>query len=95
MVLNALVSIFYKSKEIYLESNIFGKTKMVLQSIVFIVILIIWPNLPSQFFIYMLWLTIPFSFLSMTAKALELQAKEKIKIAVPTAIKNYLTGNKK
>jgi len=94
-VLNALVSIFYKSKEIYLESNIFGKTKMVLQSIVFIVILIIWPNLPSQFFIYMLWLTIPFSFLSMTAKALELQAKEKIKIAVPTAIKNYLTGNKK
>ena len=94
-VLNAFVSIFYKSKEIYLESNIFGKTKMVLQSIVFIVILIIWPNLPSQFFIYMLWLTIPFSFLSMTAKALELQAKEKIKIAVPTAIKNYLTGNKK
>jgi len=32
-VLNAFVSIFYKSKEIYLESNIFGKTKMVLQSV--------------------------------------------------------------
>ena len=79
-IINGLISIYYKSKEIYLESNIFGKTKMVLQSIVFIVILIIWPDSPSQFFIYMLWLTIPFSFLSALAKILELKDKNKINV---------------
>ena len=43
-IFNMLASMFYKSKEIYLESNIFGKTKMVLLCVVFIVILIVWPN---------------------------------------------------
>lgn len=78
-VINALASIFYKSKEIYLESNIFGKVKMTMLSIVFIVILIVWPHLPPQFFIYLLWLTIPFSFLSIFSKVLELNAKGHIK----------------
>lgn len=94
-ILNALVSIFYKSKEIYLESNIFGKTKMVLQSVVFIVILIIWPNLPPQLFIYMLWFTIPFSFLSMLAKILELKTKNKIKIELPENQKALWNNAKK
>ena len=79
-VLNALISIFYNSKEIYLESNIFGKTKMVLQSIVFIVILIMWPNPPSQFFIYLLWLTIPLTLISALAKIIELKEKNKINV---------------
>ena len=63
-ILNAVASMFYKSKEIYLESNIFGKTKMVMLCIVFIAILIVWPNAPSVFFIDMLWISIIFSFLS-------------------------------
>jgi CDP-diacylglycerol--glycerol-3-phosphate 3-phosphatidyltransferase len=78
-IINALSSIFYKSKEIYLESNIFGKTKMVLMSVVFIIILFAWPAPPSQFFIYILWATIPFSFLSIFSKMLELNEKGHIK----------------
>ena len=94
-VLNALVSIFYKSKEIYLESNIFGKTKMVLQSAVFVVILIIWPSPPAQFFIYLLWATIPFSFLSMAARIIELKNKNKIKIEIPVEQKEMWDNMKK
>lgn len=75
-IANALVSIYYKSREIYLESNIFGKTKMVLMSIVFIVILLIWPTPPHQFFVYMLWLTIPFTLLSALVRILELKSKK-------------------
>lgn len=77
-ILNGIFSVFYKSKEIYLESNIFGKTKMVMQSVVFIAILIAWPVAPSMFFIYILWLTIPFSILSIAIKTLELKSKNKI-----------------
>lgn len=78
-ILNLVTSIYYKSKEIYLESNIFGKTKMVMQSVVFIVILIVWPSTPSQLFIALLWLTIPFSFLSIFTRIIGLK-KLKIKI---------------
>jgi phosphatidylglycerophosphate synthase len=74
-VCNALISIFYKSKEIYLESNIFGKTKMVLQSVVFIVILIIWPKAPTELFLDMLWLSIIFGILSIFSRILELKGK--------------------
>ena len=75
-ILNAVISIYYKSKEIYLESNIFGKTKMVLLSIVFIAILIVWPQAPPLLFIYGLWLTIPFSFASIFARITELKIKK-------------------
>ena len=78
-IINALASIFYKSKEIYLESNIFGKTKMVLMCAVFIVILFMWPRAPSQIFIYGLWATIPFSILSIFTRILELNSKGHIK----------------
>jgi len=78
-VLNMVASIFYKSKEIYLESNIFGKTKMVLLCIVFIVILIVWPNEPPVFFIDILWTSLIFSFLSIFMKVLELNKKGHIK----------------
>lgn len=74
-ILNALTSIYYKSREIYLESNVFGKTKMVFQSVAFVVILIAWPDAPSMFFIYILWSTIFFSFLSMFSRISELKLK--------------------
>lgn len=76
-IINVIFSIYYKSKEIYLESNIFGKTKMVLLSIPFFALLAVWPSLPPQFFIYMLWSTIPFSFLSILIKLLELKSDKK------------------
>lgn len=78
-IINAIASIFYKSKEIYLESNIYGKTKMVLMSVVFIAILFFWPASPWQFFFYVLWATIPFSVLSIFTRILELNSKGHIK----------------
>ena len=74
-VVNAIVSLYYKSKEIYLESNIFGKVKMVLLCIPFIVMLLLWPNTLPAVFLYMLWITIPFSLLSAFSKILELRNK--------------------
>jgi CDP-diacylglycerol--glycerol-3-phosphate 3-phosphatidyltransferase len=79
-IINAIASIFYKSKEIYLESNIFGKIKMTMLSIVFIVVLIIWPRAPSLFFIDVIWLSLPFSFLSIFARILELKNKGHVKL---------------
>lgn len=79
-IINALFSLFYKSKEIYLESNIFGKVKMTLLSVVFIAILFFWPKPPSLIFIYLLWASIPFSFLSIFSKLLELKNNGKIKL---------------
>lgn len=79
-IFNAMVSLFYKSKEIYLESNIFGKTKMVVMSVVFVVILYVWPYSPPDFFIYLLWLTIPCTLLSMVNRLAELYP-EKFKIS--------------
>ncbi|TSC93837.1 MAG: CDP-diacylglycerol--glycerol-3-phosphate 3-phosphatidyltransferase [Parcubacteria group bacterium Licking1014_1] len=75
-IINALTSMYYKSIKIYLESNIFGKTKMVLQSLVFVVILIVWPNAPSLLFIATLWVTIIFSFLSIFSRIAELKIKK-------------------
>lgn len=74
-VINGLSAMHYKSKEIYLESNIFGKTKMVLQSVAFIEILIVWPYAPSQISIYILWSTIIFTFLSVFSRISDLKLK--------------------
>ena len=82
-ILNAIVSLLYKSKEIYLESNIFGKTKMVFQSIAFIAILFYWPHYPFQLFIDILWLTIPLSLLSIFSRLVEIypsKLNKKIKL---------------
>ena len=78
-IINAIVSIFYKSKEMYHESNIFGKTKMVLVCIVFIAILIVWPKAPSVLFIDILWISMIFSYLSIFTVILELNKKGFIK----------------
>jgi len=74
-ILNAITSIYYKSKEIYLESNIFGKTKMVLQSFVFAAVLLFWPKTLNTLTIFCLWATIPFSLLSILSRVLELKGK--------------------
>lgn len=73
--INGLAMVFYKSKAIYTESNIFAKTKMVLQSLVFIVILVVWPNAPAELFFDILWISIIFSILSVFARLLELKNK--------------------
>lgn len=78
-LVNAIIAIFSKSREIYTDSNIFGKTKMVLMCIVFIAILFMWPIPSPPIIIYILWLTIPFSVLSMFVKILELNSQGYIK----------------
>jgi len=78
-VAGALVSLFYKSKEERVNINIFGKTKMVLLSIVFAALLIVWPNAPSIFFIDILWISLIFSLLSIFTRILELKSKGYVK----------------
>ena len=78
--INILIFTFSKSKEIdIIKSNIFGKTKMVLLSLVFVAILIIWPNPPSVFFIDILWVSLIFSCLSIFTKFLKLKNEGYIK----------------
>jgi len=74
-IANGLFSLHFKSKEIYLESNIFGKTKMLLLCIVFAGILIYWPESPSIYFVILLWCSIPLSVLSIISKTYELKNK--------------------
>jgi phosphatidylglycerophosphate synthase len=78
-IINAITSLFYNSREIYLESNIFGKAKMVLLCIVFAAILIVWPKAPPTLFIDAAWFSLVFSFLSVFSKILELNEKGHIK----------------
>ncbi|MBI1866511.1 MAG: CDP-alcohol phosphatidyltransferase family protein, partial [Candidatus Staskawiczbacteria bacterium] len=72
-VANTFVSIYYKTKKVYLESNIFGKTKMVMQSLVFAAILFFWPNPPHRFFIDILWVSVAFALLNIFYKILEIR----------------------
>lgn len=83
-IINTLTAIFYKSKEKYPDVNIFGKTKMVLQSLVFIVILIYWPQLPPEFFMDILWLSIIFAILSIFNRVLFLKDKGHIENKIIT-----------
>jgi len=78
-IFNAIASILYKSKEIYLESNIYGKVKMVIESIAFLAILFSIPSLPHQIFLDALWLTIPLTLISIFARLAEIYPS-KIKI---------------
>jgi len=72
-VINGIFSLYYNSKEEYLRSNIFGKIKMVIISIGFLGILFVWPNPLPLFFIYLLWISIPFSILSIISKSMNLK----------------------
>ena len=71
-VLNGLVSIYPQAKNKESNSNIFGKVKMVLQSIVFALILITWPKSISLFYADILWLSVVSIILSVFLKILEL-----------------------
>lgn len=72
-LINAVVSLYYKTKHTYMESNIFGKTKMVLICIVLIDILIVWPSPLSSFLVILLWATIVLSVLSTISRILDFQ----------------------
>ncbi len=83
-IIAALISIFHESKGMHIPANIFGKTKMVLLSLVFIAILIVWPNPPAEFFIDIIWISLVFSILSIFAKIIELSKVGYIKNKIVT-----------
>lgn len=67
-ILNALTSLMGAGKKIFFGSNIFGKVKMFLQSVVFLAILAFWPSSPNIFFVYLLWLSMVFMAMSLSHK---------------------------
>lgn len=72
-VLNALISVYAQSKNIFIQSNIFGKTKMLFQSVAFTAILVFWPKTPNLFFIWMFWLSVILMVISIYVKFLEIK----------------------
>jgi len=73
-VINAGISLYADSRNVSLGTNIFGKAKMFLQSVVFMGILLFWPMAPNIFFIYLLWLSMALLLMSLYAKIVQLKA---------------------
>lgn len=71
--INAWISVVGQTRGIFIESNIFGKVKMFLQSIVFLAILVFWPHSPNVFFIWLLWISAFILVVSIRFKILELK----------------------
>jgi CDP-diacylglycerol--glycerol-3-phosphate 3-phosphatidyltransferase len=71
--IGALISAYPQSKNVFIPPNIFAKTKMVLQSIVFALILITWPKAPNVFFINILWISAIFLVIALFFKVLEIR----------------------
>ncbi len=76
-VINTLASIWGHGKNIFIVSNIFGKTKMLLQSVVFAAILVFFPQPPNLFFIDILWISAIFLVISIYFKVLEIRESSK------------------
>ncbi len=72
-VANAFVSMYAQSRNITITSNIFGKVKMFLQSIVFLAILLFWPEPPNDFFVYLLWISMYLIIISIFFKIREIK----------------------
>lgn len=69
-VFHVIINVAYRPKNTYLKANIFGKIKMVLLCVALIAILVYWPNTPL-FYIWMIWLSVPFTLLSAVTKTLD------------------------
>ena len=69
-IINALLSVLAQGKNIFFGSNIFGRTKMSVQSAVFLVILLFWPLPPSLGSIGILWLSAGLIVISVAQKFL-------------------------
>lgn len=78
-ILSGGISLFYKTKTGDAKANIFGKTRMVLLSVVFVAILVLWPNPPSLFFVDIIWISLIFSYLSIFIRLLDMLKSGHIK----------------
>ncbi|MDO8530146.1 MAG: CDP-alcohol phosphatidyltransferase family protein [bacterium] len=70
---NAFISVLGQGKKIIWGSNTFGKWKMVMQSVVFIAILVFWPRTINLFFIYLLYISIVLMIISIFLKIIKLK----------------------
>lgn len=76
-IISGIDAFYYKRKnQDDVDANIFGKTKMVLHSVAFGVILLKWPQPPSQFTTVVLLFSVVFAFLSILVQWLSFK-KEK------------------
>jgi CDP-diacylglycerol--glycerol-3-phosphate 3-phosphatidyltransferase len=73
-ILNAFTSLLAAGKKIFFGSNIFGKVKMFLQSIVLLTVLAFWPSSPNMILTYLLWLSIGFMVISLSHKFSEVKS---------------------
>lgn len=71
-IINATVSLFALDNHLHLGQNIFAKTKMTLQSLVFLVALAFWPATPNMVFVGILWLSLIFMAISIIFKAVSI-----------------------
>jgi len=78
-IISGGISLFYREKTKDAKSNIFGKTRMVMLSFVFVAILVFWPTPPSLFFIDVIWVSLIFSYLSIFVRVIDLVKKGYIK----------------
>lgn len=78
-IINALISLWAQLKGIFIESNIFGKVKMFLHSVVFAAIILFWPKPPHLFFIYLLWLSLILMTASIFLKFIDVKSLIKAK----------------
>ncbi len=72
-LINAGITLFYMDKQIFFSPNIFGKTKMVLQSMVLVAILLFWPQIPNVFFLGILWVSVACMVLSIIFKIFDVK----------------------
>lgn len=64
-IISGLVVIYYKITKRNFEANIFGKTKMVFESVAFAIIFLNFPSSPYQISIIFLYLAVVFAFLGL------------------------------
>ena len=67
-IINGLLSVWAHGRNVFFGSNIFGKVKMFLQSVVFAGILALWPRPTHGFFAFILWVSLGFMLVSIIMK---------------------------
>lgn len=93
-VISGLISAFAISRDVNSLPNIFGKTKMVLQSIAFGLVLIMWPKTSGFVIINILWVSVLLMIFSIFMKVLEIYSKLNIKNLANKQIKLKKYENK-
>lgn len=74
-IVNAFISLIAYDRHVVFGPNIFAKTKMALQSVVLVAMLALWPLMPNNVFILILWISVACMAVSIMIKMIQLQAQ--------------------